>query len=354
MRLLLSELCELVEGKIKTDIDENLIISQISPIEDSKEGSLSFLHNNKYFSYLYETKATAVLVNNDFVPENKKFVPVLIYVDDVYSKLVSLLERFNHVNEHKLGIEDPVFFGENVSKGENIYIGAFSYIGKGVKIGNRVKIYPNCYIGENVEIADNSVLYAGVKIYHNCKVGQGCIIHSGAVIGSDGFGHAPQSDGTFKKIPQVGRVIIGDYVEIGANTTIDRATIEATIINSGVKLDNLIQIAHNVEIGANTVISAQAGISGSTKIGKGCMIGGQVGFANHLDIADGSKFGAQSGVAQSIKEKGNIWFGTPVLPLRDTLRLYNIQRKLPDIYMQINRLEKELKSLKQEKEEDGK
>lgn len=351
MELRINEVIKLVEGATKQEADESLKIHHISPIDEAKEGSLSFLYNSKYNHYLYSTKASAVMVSKDFVPENNKH-PYLIFVDDVYTRLISLLERFNHVNANKKGIEEPVFIGSKAEIGEGVYLGAFSYIGAGAKIGKGVKIYPNCYIGEDAVIDDNSILYAGVKVYNRCKVGKDCILHSGVVIGSDGFGHAPQSDGTYKKIPQIGNVVLKDRVEIGANTTIDRATIESTIIQQGVKLDNLIQIAHNVEIGENTVIAAQSGISGSTKIGKQCIIAGQVGFVGHIEIADGAQFGAKSGISKSIKEKNSKWFGVPLMPVNETLRLHILLKKFPEIYKQFRLMENEIKQLKDSGKQD--
>lgn len=345
MKISLNELVEKV-GAIKvSDHNDHILIENLAPIEKADGRSVSFLHHQKYYPWLYKTKAAVVLVPEDFVPENGQH-PVLVYVKDVYSKLIELLNHFKQNGEVKTGIEEPSFIASDVQMGKDVYVGAFAYVAQGVSIGNHVKIYPNTYIGENCSIGDHTVIYPGATIYRDTLIGKNCILHAGCVLGSDGFGHAKQADGSYEKIPQIGQVIVGNNVEIGANTTVDRATIEATIIEEGVKLDNLIQIAHNVEIGENTVISSQAGISGSTKIGKRCMIGGQVGFANHLDIADGSIFGAQSGVAQSIQDENKVWFGTPVLPLRETLRLYNIQKKLPDLVNRINQLEKKVKELK--------
>jgi UDP-3-O-[3-hydroxymyristoyl] glucosamine N-acyltransferase len=347
MNITIKDLALLVNGNLDGNgQSDEVLISRVSPIEEAKEGSLSFLHLAKYNHYLYATKASAVLVSKDFVPEQENHPP-LIFVDNVYDTFMSLLERFNHFNDSKIGIEEPVYISKNVTLGENIYLGAFSYIGKNSIIGNNVKIYPNVFIGDDVQIGDNTVIYAGVKVYHKTEVGKNNVLHSGCVIGSDGFGFAPQKDGTYNKIPQVGRVILKDYVEVGANTTIDRATMESTIIQKGVKLDNLIQIAHNVEIGDNTVIAGQTGVSGSTKIGKQCVIGGQVGFAGHIEIADGSQFGAQSGVAKSVKEENGKWFGTPIMPVNETLKLYLILQKMPELYRKINAQEKEISRLKE-------
>jgi UDP-3-O-[3-hydroxymyristoyl] glucosamine N-acyltransferase len=310
----------------------DMIIKKISPIQEAESESLSFLYNARYFQFLSKTKASAVLVPKNFIHEEGAEYPVLIYVDDVYSSYTMLLEIFNHKKEEKNGIEEPVFINSEVTLGKDVYLGAFAYIGKHVIIGDNVKIYPNTYIGDHVNIGDNTIIYPGVKIYPDCEIGKNCIFHSGCVIGTDGFGFAPQADGTYNKIPQIGHVIIEDNVEIGANTTIDRATMEATIIRKGVKLDNLNMIAHNVEMGENTVMAAQSGISGSTKIGKNCVIAGQVGFVGHIEIADGSHFGAKSGIAKSIKEANKKWFGVPLMPYQETLRLHSILKKLPSMY----------------------
>ena len=344
MNISLAEIAKITNGKIKQEVKQDILITHISTLEDARKGGLSFLHLAKYHPAIYKTKASAVLVEEEFKAE-KKINAILIHVKDVYTSLIKLLEMYDH-NVHKKGIEEPVFIGRDVKLSEGIYLGAFSYISTHAQIGKNIKIYPNCFIGEGVSIGDNTVLYAGVKIYHNCRIGRNCIIHSGAVIGSDGFGQLPQADGSYKKIPQIGKVIIHDDVEIGANTTIDRATMEATIIQKGVKLDNQIQVAHNVEIGENTVIASQSGVSGSTKLGKRVLVGGQVGFAGHLEIADGNQFGAKSGIPASIKEKDGKWFGTPVMPVHDTLRLYAIFKKMPGLYQKIHQQEKKLEELK--------
>lgn len=345
MRITLSQLCSLVGGNIHIDPKEDVVISGIASLEDAEESDLSFYHNVRYHEKLYSTRAGVVLVPENFNPE-REIKPILIHVSNVYESLVMLLEKYSFTSEHKSGIEEPVYIGSSTTFGENGYLGAFTYIGQNCKIGNHVKIYPNCYIGDYVEIADNTVIYAGVKIYSRTRIGKNCILHSGCVIGSDGFGHAPMNDGTFRKIPQIGNVIIHDNVEIGANTTIDRATLESTIINSGVKLDNLIMIAHNVEIGENTVIAAQSGISGSTKLGRNCMIGGQVGIVGHIKIAEKTRIGAKSGVSRAIEEMDKDWFGIPVLPLKETLRIQSVIKKLPELYKQILKQEKEIIELK--------
>ncbi|NLJ07296.1 MAG: UDP-3-O-(3-hydroxymyristoyl)glucosamine N-acyltransferase [Sphingobacteriales bacterium] len=347
MQITLKEICDITDGKLSSSLYESRNISGIATLEEACADDLSFYHNAKYLDKLYQTQAGVVLVPESFrTDDSLNFIP--LYVKNVYESLVLLLEKFSFTSDQKTGIEEPVFIGSNATIGKDCYLGAFTYIGSNAKIGEHVKIYPNCYIGENVEIEDYTVVYAGVKIYSKTKIGKKCILHSGCVIGSDGFGHAPMEDGTFRKIPQIGNVVIHDNVEIGANTTIDRATLESTIIRSGVKLDNLIMIAHNVEIGENTVIAAQSGISGSTKLGKNCMIGGQVGIVGHIMIAEKSRIGAKSGVSRAISEADKDWFGIPALPLHDTLRIHAILRKLPDLYRKINLQEKEIQELKKQ------
>ena len=340
MKITVAQLAALVNGRIEGDASKE--ITGFAPISEAEEGAITFLTNPKYNHYLYETKASAVLVNADFVPEGS-FKPTLIFVEDAYTTVSNLLEQFNAYKNNKKGIEQPSFVGTNVKLGEDIYLGAFAYIGENSKIGNNVKIYPQVYIGDNVIIGDNTTLYAGVKIYSGCSVGNNCILHSGCVVGSDGFGFAPQQDGSYKKVPQNGVVIIKNNVEIGANTTIDRATMQATIIEDGVKLDNLIQIAHNVEIGENTAIAAQAGISGSTKIGKSCIIAGQVGIVGHISIADATMIGAQSGISKTIKTPGQKWFGSPAIDYKEALKANVLIKQLPDLNKRILELERIIK-----------
>ncbi|MBL4654458.1 MAG: UDP-3-O-(3-hydroxymyristoyl)glucosamine N-acyltransferase, partial [Bacteroidia bacterium] len=279
MKLTVQEICDLVKGSLEGD--PNAVINKVSKIEEAQSGSVSFLANPKYIQHIYETKASAVIVNDDFELENP-INTVLIRVKDAYQALSKLLAHFNSNELDKNGIDQQAFIDETAQIGEDIYIGAFSYIGINAKIGKNVKIFPQCYVGDNAVIGDNTVLFSGVKVYTNCEVGNNCTLHAAVVIGCDGFGFAPVTNGAFKKVAQTGNVILEDNIEIGANTTIDRATIGSTVIRKGVKLDNLIQIAHNVEIGKHTVIAAQTGIAGSTKIGEDCQIGGQVGFAGHL------------------------------------------------------------------------
>ena len=330
------------------DGDADVKVSSFSKIEEGKPGTLTFLANLKYAAFIYSTNASVALVNNDFTPE--KPLPVtltLIRVPNAYMALATLMEVVNQAKSAKRGIEQPVFIASSSPvDAESIYVGAFAYIGENVKLGKNVSIYPQVFVGDNVEIGDNTTIYAGVKIYEGCRVGKNCIIHSGVVIGADGFGFAPDGD-RYKKIPQLGNVIIEDDVEIGANTTIDRAVMDSTIIRSGVKLDNLIQIAHNVEVGEDTVMAAQVGIAGSVKIGKHCMFGGQVGMAGHIQIADNVSFGAQAGIMSSIKEPATL-LGSPAINAKNFMRSIAIFNKLPDVYRTIGQLQREVEELKKE------
>ncbi|HBB93436.1 MAG: UDP-3-O-(3-hydroxymyristoyl)glucosamine N-acyltransferase [Bacteroidetes bacterium GWF2_49_14] len=313
-------------------------VNDVSRIEDGRPGTLSFLANMKYQDHLYKTKASVVLVHNDFVA-SRPLTCTLVMVDDPYralAKLLTIVEK----RPNRTGIEPMAFVHEEAVLGSDVYVGAFSYVSKGARIGNNVKIFPQVYISEDVVIGDDTWLYSGARVHNGSVIGSHCIIHSGAVIGGDGFGFAPVTGSDFTKVPQVGNVVIEDYVEIGTNTTIDRATIGSTIIRKGVKLDNLIQIAHNVEIGENTVIAAQTGISGSTRIGKNCMIGGQVGIIGHINIADGTRIAAQSGIGQSVRETGTAIQGSPAFDLLPYQRSYVLFRKLPDLAERLRRLEK--------------
>jgi len=316
-------------------------ISMLSKIQDAKPGQLAFLSNPKYEQYIYTTQASAVIVKKDFQPK-KEIIAALILVEDPYSSFTVLLEEYHKmISFQKTGVEEPAFIGKGSVVGEKIYRGAFSYIGSNVKIGNNVKIYPHAYIGDGVVIGDNTILNAGVKIYPDGQIGNNCIIHAGSVIGSDGFGFALQPDGTFKTIPQLGNVIIEDDVTIGANTVIDCATLygDSTLINKGVKLDNLIQVAHNVEIGKNTVIAAQSGISGSTKVGENCFIAGQVGIAGHLVIANNTSIGAQAGISKSVTKEGQKILGYPAYDIKEYFRSYAIFKKLPELNQRLRELE---------------
>lgn len=338
------EICVLLNGELEGNPDE--VVYSLAKIEEGKKGSLSFLANPKYEPHLYTTEASVVIINKDLVLE-KPIESTLIRVDDAYSAFSVLLEKYNTIKLNKYGIEDPNFISKTAKIGKDCYIGAFAYIGNHAKIGNNVKIYPQVYIGDNVTIADGTTLFAGVKVYSDCVIGQNVIVHSGSVIGSDGFGFAPQADGTFQKVAQIGNVIIEDDVEVGSNTSIDRATIGSTIIKKGVKLDNLIQIAHNVEIGNNTVIASQSGISGSTRVGENCIVGGQVGIVGHIQIAKGSQINAKSGISKSITEENKQWNGAPVSPFRDSLKMQAVYRRLPELEKRIEELEQLLRDLKQ-------
>lgn len=338
------EIASILQGKIEGD--EQVKVSDFSKIEEGKPGTLTFLANLKYTHYIYETQASIALVNDDFVPE--KILPstlTLIRVPDAYLALASLMEWVEKGKNHKKGIESPVYISLSANlTPEAVYIGVFAYIGDNVRLGKNVEIYPHAYIGDNVTIGDDTVIYAGVKIYAGCQIGKRCIIHAGAVIGADGFGFAKEGS-NYKKIPQLGNVRIEDEVEIGANTTIDRAVMDSTLIRRGVKLDNLIQIAHNVEIGEDTVIAAQTGIAGSTKVGKNCMIGGQAGLTGHIKIGDNAGIGAQAGVLGNIEPGKNV-MGMPAINVKDFFRSSVIFRKLPEMYKTIGQLQKEISDTK--------
>lgn len=335
-------IAELLDAEVHGD--GSVKINQLSTIEDAQAGSISFLSNPKYEPFIYDTRASAVIVNKDFLPR-KPLKATLLKVKDPYLSFTALLEEYHKtLNLQKAGVEEPSFIGADTKTGGNIYRGAFSYIGADCEVGSNVKIYPQAYIGDKVKVGDNTIIHSGAKIYPGTEIGARCVIHAGAVIGSDGFGFAPQADGSYKSIPQMGNVIIGNDVSIGANTTIDCATLNATVIKDGVKLDNLIQIAHNVEIGENTVIAAQTGISGSTKIGKGCVIAGQVGIIGHIKIGNNVKIAAQSGVGKPLKNN-DIEMGSPSFDIKKYLRTYAIFKKLPDLAERINNLEKKILNL---------
>jgi len=346
MELSAKQIAAILNGKVEGD--ELVKVNNFSKIEEGKPETLTFLANPKYTNYIYETKASIALVSDSFTTE--KPLPetlTLIRVPDAYHALATLLTLVEQSKSKKTGIESPVFISPSASFSQDeVYIGAFSYIGENVRIGKNVAIYPQSYLGDNVEIGDDTIIYAGVKIYAGCRIGARCIIHSGAVIGSDGFGFAKEGD-SYKKIPQLGNVVIENDVEVGANTTIDRAVMESTIIRSGVKLDNLIQVAHNVEIGENTGIASQTGISGSTKIGKNCMIGGQVGLGGHITIGEGTNIGAQAGIISNI-ESGRNLMGAPAIDVKNFFRSSIIFAKLPEFYRSHNQLQKEIESLKKE------
>lgn len=344
MNYTVAEIAALLEGEVEGNA--SITINKVSKIEEGGEHSLSFLANPAYIPYLYTTKAAAVVINKDFIP-TQALGCTLIKVKDPYKSFAKILEVYNQNKVEGEGISSQAFIDKTAVLGENLFVGAFAYIGKNVKLGDRGKICPQVYIGDNVEIGSNTILYPGVKIMANCKIGNNCILHPGVVIGSDGFGFAPQNGNYYAKVPQTGNVLIEDFVEIGANTTIDRATMGSTVIKKGVKLDNLIQIAHNVEIGENTVIAAQTGIAGTTKIGKDCMIGGQVGIVGHITIANGVKIAAQSGIMSSIVKEGEVVQGSPAFAKLSHNKSYALYRKLPDLNTKIYQLEKTVETLKQ-------
>jgi len=319
-------------------------VSDVTKIEEGRSGTLSFLANPKYEKYIYDTQSTIVIVNEDFKPQNK-ISTTLIRVKNAYESFAELLRLYDQSKPKKTGISKMAVISESASLGDGLYIGDFTVVSDYVKLANGVQLYPQVYIGDNVTIGEGSIIHPGVKVYEGCQIGAHCVIHAGAVVGGDGFGFAPNQANDYRKVPQVGIVIMEDYVEVGANTTIDRATMGATVLKKGVKLDNLIMIAHNVEVGENTVMAAQTGISGSTKIGKNCMFGGQVGLIGHISIADGVKIAAQSGIPKSIREEGAIVQGAPAFEFGLYQRSYVLFKNLPKIRNQIIELEKKVADL---------
>ncbi len=345
MQFTAKEVSTLLNGTIEGNPEA--VVFKLAKIEEAQEGALSFLANPKYESFLYTTQASVVIVNEDLeIAEAVK--PTIIRVKNAYSSFSVLLEMYNTIKLNKVGIEQPSFIHPDAKIGKDVYIGAFAYIGAKAIIGDNAKIYPNVYIGDNTVVESSSTLFAGVKVYHDCVIGKNVVIHSNAVIGSDGFGFAPQADGSYNKISQIGNVIIEDNVEVGANTCIDRATMGATIIRKGVKLDNLIQIAHNAEIGSNTVIASQTGVSGSSKVGENCIVGGQVGIVGHITLAKGTQIQAKSGINKSIEEEGKKWGGAPATTYQSYMRSQVVIQRLPEIEKKIDELEKALKELKGE------
>ncbi len=336
MKFTAQQIADILEGDVVGD--ENIKVSKLAKIEEGEAGALTFLANPKYTSYIYTTKASITIVNKTFEPE-EPITTTLIKVEDAYKAFSKLLEYYNQVKLNKFGVEQPSFIADSSSYGENVYIGAFSYIGENVTIGDNVKIFPNSYIGDNVKVGDNTIVFSGSKIYSECVVGKNCVINSGAIIGADGFGFAPNENGEYIKVPQTGNVILEDFVDIGAATTIDRATLGSTIIRRGVKLDNQIQIAHNVEIGKNTVIAAQTGIAGSTKIGENCQIGGQVGIVGHITIGNNVRIQAQSGIGRNVKND-EVLQGSPALAYGDYNKSYVHFKNLPKIIKKFNDIEK--------------
>jgi UDP-3-O-[3-hydroxymyristoyl] glucosamine N-acyltransferase len=347
MKINADRIAQMINGKIEGN--GSIEVSSFGKIEEAKTGQLAFLANPKYEDFLYSTNASIVIINDNY--ELKQPVSAtLIRVADAYISFANLLQKYQEMMKEQLtGIQQPSYIDASAKLGNNVFVGAFTYIGENAVIGDNVKLYPGVYIGNDVTIGNDSVLHPGVKIYFRCSVGNTVTIHAGTVIGGDGFGFAPQDDGSYKKVPQIGNVVIEDNVEIGCNTTIDRATVGSTIIHAGTKLDNLIQIAHNVEIGNNTVIAAQAGVSGSTKIGNNAMIGGQVGIVGHLQIADGTKINAQSGVSKSIKQKNTAVTGSPAYDYTSSLRSQALTRNLPQMEKRLAELEKFVQQLLQEK-----
>lgn len=338
MKFTAEQIAGILEGEVVGN--PNVQVSRLSKIEEGTAGSLTFLANPKYNNFIYSTQASVTIVNNTFVPEND-MTTTMIKVEDAYGAFTKILEFYDQVKHNKAGIEQPSHISDTATYGEKLYLGCFSYVGSNVVIGNNVKIYPNAFIGDNVVIGNDVIIFAGARIYSDTIIGNNCAIHAGSIIGADGFGFAPNADGTYNKIPQIGNVIIGDNVDIGAGTTIDRATMGSTIVRSGVKLDNQIQIAHNVEIGENTVIAAQTGIAGSTKIGKNCMIGGQVGIAGHLVIGNNVRVQAQSGIGKNLTD-GEIVQGSPSFTYSDYSKSYVHFRNLPKIVSELEELKKQL------------
>jgi UDP-3-O-[3-hydroxymyristoyl] glucosamine N-acyltransferase len=333
-----SQIAGILEGEVEGNPE--VAVHKLAKIEEGEIGSLTFLANPKYTSYIYSTEASITIVNRDFVPE-QALSTTLIKVKDAYKSFSKLLEYYNQVKNNKIGLEKPVYLSESVTYGTDFYLGAFSYLGNDVRIGNNVKIYPNVYIGDNVTIGDNVIIFAGAKIYSETIIGMGCVIHSGVIIGADGFGFAPDSNGEYSKVPQTGNVILEENVDVGAGTTIDRATLGSTILRKGVKLDNQIQIAHNVEIGENTAIAAQTGIAGSTKIGRNCKIGGQVGIVGHITIGDRVRIQAQSGIGRNVKDDEFIQ-GSPAFNYADFNKSYVHFKNLPKLVNRITNIEKRI------------
>lgn len=348
MEFTAKDIAALIGGTIEGNPEVK--VNRLARIEDGEPGALSFLANPKYLPFIYNTQSSIILINDSFVPD-QPIKNTLIRVEDPYTAFAKLLEMYDKMRNSKSGLSTLASISPSAIVGENSYVGDFVVISENVSIGNNVKIYPNCYIGENVKVADGTVLYPGVIVYHDCTIGSNCTLHGGVVIGADGFGFAPQTDNNYKKVAQIGNVVIEDNVEIGANTTIDRATLGSTIIRRGVKLDNLIQVGHNVEIGENTVIAAQTGIAGSTKLGKNNMIGGQVGFAGHLVIADDVKIGAQAGLAGNVNTPGSILLGAPAIDISRFRRIIAIFNNLDKLYSRIGDIEKTIKVLQSEKEQ---
>ena len=342
MEFTAQQIADFLGGDIQGD--PSIKVSDFSKIEEGKPGTLSFLSNPKYSQYIYDSQASIILVNKDFQPE-REIQSTLILVDDAYQSLAKLLSMVDQAKPKKTGISSLAYIAPSAVVGENAYIAPFVYIGENVTIGNNVSLHPHSCVEEGVKLGENVILFSGVKVYYNCVIGNNCTIHSGSVIGSDGFGFAPSEDGSYKKIPQMGNVVLEDNIEIGANSVVDRATLGSTIIRQGVKIDNLVQIAHNVEVGKNTVIAAQTGISGSTKLGKQCILAGQVGIAGHLHIADGTIFGAQTGVPNNVKKPNQTLQGYPAVPVMTFHRASVVYKNLPELQKTVYALEKKIQEL---------
>ena len=345
MKFTAEMIAALLSGEVVGNKDAT--VSTVSSIDGGKAGSLAYLTNPKYEQFVYTTEASIVLVDKTFEPK-AEVKTTLIKVENVGQCVLNLLEMYNATRPRKTGISKLASIHEGAEVGENAYIGDFTVVESTAKLGDNVQIYPQCYIGDNVVIGEGTKLYPGVKIYEGCRVGKNCILHAGVVVGADGFGFAPKEDGTFAKIPQLGNVIIEDNVELGANTCVDRAKTDSTIVHSGVKLDNLIQVGHNVEIGSNTVMSAQVGIAGTTKIGSNCFVGGQVGFADHINVGNGCKIGSQSGIDKSVPD-GEIRFGSPALAGIQYHRAFAVFKNLPDLALKVREMEKRLVKVEEEK-----
>lgn len=337
-------IADFLKGKVEGDPEAR--VSDVSKIEEGRPGTLSFLANPKYEKHIYETQSSIVIVNKDFQAQ-QKIGSTLIRVQNAYESFADLLRLYEQSKPKKSGISKQSSIAESASLGKDLYVGEFTVVHENARIGDSVQLYPQVYIGDNVSIGEGTVIHPGARVYEGCKIGAHCVIHSGVVIGGDGFGFAPNQDNNYSKVPQVGNVILEDHVEIGANTTIDRATMGSTIIRKGVKLDNLIQIGHNVEIDENTVIAAQSGISGSTKVGKNCMFGGQVGLIGHIQIADGVKIAAQSGIPKSIRQEGAVVQGAPAFEFGHYQRSYVLFKNLPGLKKQMDELERKVSGLTQ-------
>jgi UDP-3-O-[3-hydroxymyristoyl] glucosamine N-acyltransferase len=343
MEFTAATIAEFLNGQVVGD--PGIKVNTVAKIEEGHEGALSFLANPKYEHFIYSTKSSIVLVNNDFIP-SATVGATMIKVKDAYEAFASLLTLVEQSKPKKSGIHPTAIIEPGAKTGKNVYIGPYAYIGEGCHIGDNTRIYPHVYIGDRTMVGNDTVIFAGVKIYHECIIGNGCTVHAGSVIGSDGFGFAPQSDTEFMKIPQIGNVIIEDHVEIGANVAIDRATMGSTLIRKGVKIDNLVQLGHNVEIGENTVMAGQTGIAGSTRIGRNCMFAGQVGIAGHLTIADNTKAGAQAGIAGDVKNENSILLGSPAYDYQQFKRSWVVLKKLPEMKTRLDSIENEIDSLK--------